>query len=229
MDKEKFLPCFYDQELREKLWGLFNSVGDDAQKFAEVSNNWVEIKCVMAGCNEKWNLVKYNNNIYVEIQIVVDKNNMGVLFHEVFHSAFHKSPLWHSDDLHQNRYNGRGMWGEAFCDAFRYFMEEKLLDKDNQDKKSQFFENLTDCLTMSPEEIQDRFPAHNDSDHPGCHNLKFKIPTSIIIKKVNRDYGKFKNLWKELNEEYDRQSCDFLADYFNFRMKEEQKRLNCRR
>jgi len=208
MDKEKFLPCFYNQELREKLWGLFNSAEDDAQKFAEVSNNWVEIKCVMAGCNEKWNLVKYNDNIYAEIQMVVDKNNMGGLFHEIFHSAFHKSFLWHNDS----------MWGDAFCDSFRYLMEEKLL-KENE--RSKFFREMLKCLNLSPQEIQDKFPDDK------CHNLKYKIPSSIIIIKANNNYDGLKKLWDDLKKEYDKKQSAFLEEYFDFKMKEGLRRLDC--
>ena len=116
------------------------------------------------------------------------------------------------------------MWGEAFCDTFRYFMGEELLDKE-----SQWFKDMHRCLRISPEEIQDRFPNDNASDHRGCHNLKFKIPTSIIMKKVHENYGEFKNLWRELNERYDRQTNTFLEGHFDFKMKEEQERLNCRR
>ncbi|MCK4781418.1 hypothetical protein KAS79_00630 [Candidatus Parcubacteria bacterium] len=199
MQKENFLPCFYDPELRERLWYLFNYAEKEAQKFAEVNNNWVGIKCVMAGCAEKWNLVK-DNTIYAEIQIVVNENNMAVLFHEIFHSAFHKSFLWHKD----------GMWGDAFCDSFRYFMEEKLL---KEGERSKFFREMCECLNLNSQGIQDKF-----SDDK-CHNLKYKIPTSIIIKKVNRDYDKFKNLWNELKKEYDRKQSAFLEDYFEFEMK----------
>lgn len=39
-----------------------------------------------------------------------------MIFHEVFHSAFHGSPLWY--------YPENRKWGDAFCDAFRYLMEE---------------------------------------------------------------------------------------------------------
>ncbi len=219
MEKENFLPCFYDSELRERLWYLFNYAEKEARKFAEVDRNWIEIGEVINSENDK-------NSCDGKIFIKPKWDNLGVIFHEVFHSAFHKSALWYSDELHKSLPNDNGTWSDAFCDTFRYFMERELLD---EDEKSELFKNLKECLglDMTPDEIQDRFPNHNDPDHSGCHNLKFKIPTSIILKKANKSYGEFKNLWRELNERYDRQSAAFLEEHFHYKMREDQERLHC--
>lgn len=219
MQKENFLPCFYDQQLREKFWYLFNYTEKEARKFAEVNSNWIEIREVINSENDK-------NSCDGKIFIKPKWDNLGIIFHEIFHSAFHKSALWHSDELHKNLYNGHGALGEAFCDTFRYFLERELL---SEDEKSKSFKNLKECLglDMTPDEIQEKFPNSNASDHPGCHNLKFKIPTSIIIKKADKSYGEFKKLWKELNERYDKHSSAFLEDYFDFKMREKQEGLHC--
>ena len=133
MQKENFLPYFYDRELRDRLWFLFNRAETEAKKFASiVNNNWIEIEKVKNSEDNK-------NSCKGEIFIVSEWNNLGAILHEVFHSAFHRSALWQSDKLHKESYNGYGIWGDGFCDAFRYFLEKELL---NENEKSELFKNL---------------------------------------------------------------------------------------
>lgn len=214
MKKEIFLENFNSVELKEKLWDLFNRAEKKAKEsFSNGFNGWLEIRRVVV---DPENYCDCDKGI---IYLNPAMSNLGAIFHEIFHFVFHKSTLWHSDELHKNLHNSFGMWGDAFCDTFRYFMEEKLLDEKSRHK---WFGEMNQCLIKTPYEIQEEFSDDR------CHNLKYKIPTSIIIKKVKKNYDKFKNLWKELNKRFDRQSCNFLEDYFCFKMKEEQEKLGCR-
>ena len=120
MNYENFLTNCPDVNVRNKLWGLFNLSEPEAKWFGSLHNNWVEIPSVKHHPTEAvWD--------YGKIRIPAFENNLGALFHETFHSAFHQSPLWH------NKLNNEGgdSWGEGFCNAFRWFMETQLLKKNH--------------------------------------------------------------------------------------------------
>ncbi len=117
MDYENFLANCTDNNVRNKLWELFKISEPEAKWFGSLHNNWVEIVSVE---HHPKDAVWSSNG---KILIPAFPNNLGALFHETFHSAFHQSPLWH------NRLNNVGgdSWGEGFCNAFRWFMETQLL------------------------------------------------------------------------------------------------------
>ena len=191
MDNGNFFVGLNDINLRDKLRGLFNYAEKEAKSFTTNFNNWVPIKSVQSGGNE------WSPDGNIEINNPVEKkkiNDLGVLFHEIFHSAFHKSPLWSSN----------GEWGDPFCDAFRYFIAEKIYIKDKFYKKIRCEGYLKD----SPDEILRR--SRNK-----CWEIKYGIPAGKIICKAVT-YDGFKKLWEKLNQE---DKCS-LEDIFGFRMKE---------
>lgn len=118
MDYENFLVNCPDNNVRKKLWELFNQSEPEAKWFGSLHNNWVEIISVEHDPKE---CVWITNGKTAKIIIPAFLDNLGALFHETFHSAFHHSPLW------QNQLNRK--WGDGFCNAFRWFMETQLLKK----------------------------------------------------------------------------------------------------
>ncbi len=125
MKYSKFLPGVAEL-LRKKAWTVFKNAEREAKQIIDGHNTFVKIKGVNEGNKNTWE----ENGI---ITITVDRDDLGVIYHEVFHSAFHKSHIWQIDE------NGDKQWGNGFCDAFRYLMEQKyLLGKDESDFMKRF-------------------------------------------------------------------------------------------
>ena len=107
MDYENFLANCADNNARDKLWKLFKISEPEAKWFGSLHNNWVEIISIEQQPKDRW---------FPDGKILIKAlpDDLGALFHETFHSAFHRSPLWH------NRLNNMGgdSWGEGFCNAF---------------------------------------------------------------------------------------------------------------
>ena len=111
MAYSKFMVGCQDEAVRQRLWTLFSAAEKEAKRFAETPGHWVVLKeVVVVATGSIWTA---NGRIQLSPQC-----NPGTMFHEIFHTAFHKSVL------HQGSDEG---WGEAFCDAFRYMMEKQLL------------------------------------------------------------------------------------------------------
>ena len=106
-------------------------------------------------------------------------DDKGAIFHEVFHNVFHGSPLWKNKQNHE--------WGEAFCDAFRYFMEVK------HNKGSAWLKD-----------VNARLERGGKFDKPADWPL-------AIIRHCKRDYKKFREFWKERNE----RSGESLEEFFS--------------
>jgi len=191
MNYSDFLKTLADLTLRDKLWNLFLQAESEAKEFSSPNNRWIEIRCVgeaKPGESGVW-IPKPTDcpAEYAEIRVKPDDNDLGIIFHELFHSAFHESPLWKSD----NRWN----WGDPFCDAFRYFMEDRLLGR----APSEFLEQVMDYLSKTDEEIT------------RVNEFAYKGRASRILLKCSGDYGQFKSLWEYLNQK----SRLPLDEYFN--------------
>jgi len=164
-----FLKECRDERLRKRLWVLFQRAEEEARTFCDSGNCWIRILKVVECANASWSPDG-------TIKIPVSCGNLGVIFHEVFHSAFHCCPLWHV------RYNGNDDWGDAFCDAFRYFMEKRHLS-DSEDTK---------FLTDFKGKMNKPTDILGDHDH-------YQGRASRIVLKANREYDRFKHLWRERN------------------------------
>ena len=193
MAKTHFLTTVQDQDLREKLWGLFCKAEMKAKWFPISRNDWVEITSFIESSDTRWR--------DGQIEINPKWDDLGQIFHEVFHSAFHYSPLW--------RDSVNNSWGDGFCDAFRYFMEEKYLSD------SKWYANIGKYLTMSIDEIIEK-PTNMG------WKLEYCIPATRIINKANKNYEDFKKLWQELN----RRPNNPLEEYFDFPKRELRKKFN---
>jgi hypothetical protein len=107
-----FLPDCNNQSLRDELWagccrceGFFSSLG----------------------FNGTVAQVNVGNPVFIclppphRITIPVDSEDKGVLFHEMTHDLFHHSKF-HRNYWPLNAHDNE-LWGEAFCEAFRFLME----------------------------------------------------------------------------------------------------------
>ena len=155
--------------LRKRLWTLLQTAEHEAQSaLCGPQNTWIPISEVVEG-GPDWSEGG-------RITIPVSVNDLGVVFHEVFHSAFHHSPLWHDpNNCH---------WGDAFCDAFRYFMERCHLTG-----TSHFLQGMTAELGKADSQVK-------------VENDRYKGWASRIVIKCNQDYDRFKAIWIERNANY---------------------------
>ncbi len=121
MNYDSFLINCQD-DIRNKFWELFNQAEPEAKWFGNLYSNWVELISVESHVNNAvWSSYVIGEKTYAKITIPAELDDLGVIFHEIFHSAFHNSPIW------KNQFNNK--WGDGFCDAFRWFMETRLLKK----------------------------------------------------------------------------------------------------
>ena len=80
MDYSEFMTNCLDENLRGEYWKLFNLSEPDAKWFGSLHNNWVEITSVKHHPTEAvWD--------YGKIRIPASENNLGAIFHEIFHSS----------------------------------------------------------------------------------------------------------------------------------------------
>lgn len=128
------------------------------------------------------------------------EEEVGTLYHEVFHSAFHPSKL-------HNCVNG--IWGDPFCDAFRYYAESTL------NTEFQWHEKLTRYCNMSFNEVMNASCAKR-------HDQTYAYPASLIIKKVglDRQEESFFTLWREIHNMANKSSDFSLDNYFCYSIKE---------
>jgi hypothetical protein len=112
---------------------------------------------------------------------------LGALYHEVFHSAFHASPLHSGEDER---------WGDAWCDAFRYFHDAGFRAK------------IDLYCRMTFEQAR----SHGD----WSSDKVYAFPCSLIVKKCDRNYAELKKLWFQLCERRRVSRSDILADCFSY-------------
>lgn len=169
MNYSDFLPTSDDVELRKILWSLYCYAEKEAMAFCNPGNPWINIRFVReAKLGELdgfwvWHEIPAQ---WAEMGLRPKNEDKGIAFHEVFHSTFHESPLYYDPK--------NLLWGDAFCDAFRYFMEEiQLCGKSEwlRDFKAYF----------------GNFERQKGDNYRGWG--------SLIVSHCNRDYEEFKKFW----------------------------------
>ncbi len=120
----------------------------------------------------------------------------GTLFHEIFHTTFHKSLLRSGKDE---------AWGEALCDAFRYMMEKQLLPE----SRSDWFLKINKYMGMSYEQIM-------LSTADRGHDQKYGYPASLIISMAGKDPQEFQKLWFKLLQMRKESGVDILNNFFDY-------------
>jgi hypothetical protein len=175
MDFASFLPGFSDDASRTRLWGLFEQAEPQALRFA-LPGKWITITSVSAGPTDSWSDGR--------ITVHVNRDEPGVLFHEIFRSAFQQCRF----------HDGRGdeRWGDAFCDAFRYFMESQV----GLASGSPWFARMDSLCGRTLEAIL----ASPGSGGPmGVRRCGY--PASLIIARAGKDYARFRAIWFDLQEQ----------------------------
>lgn len=185
----EFLIHFTETEQKEKLKKYFDQSISLASRYHK---QFIPIVKVIKSESNNWGqdgTICFN-----------PRGEVGTLYHEIFHSAFHNSKL-------HNRINEN--WGDPFCDAFRYFAESAL------DTKFHWHEKLTQYCNKSFSEIM------NDSCDKS-HDQAYGYPASLIIKKAGFDTQEeiFLALWKDINNMANKASDFSLDKYFSYSIKE---------
>jgi hypothetical protein len=199
MKCEDFLSNCGDVNLRKKICRLFEYAENEAKWFGSLRDNWVEIVSAEGAAETKW-VPLSGHKAKILIQLEAEESYLlGGVFHEIFHSAFHDLPL--------SKYLGNYLWGDGFCEAFRYYMAKKnLLASDFMIKKFNEDSNKSDEEIISS--------GYKDWDIP------YGITAYRIIKGSKDDYGNFKTLWENLNED----KLVNLDKYFNFSLEDNLKK-----
>jgi hypothetical protein len=112
---------------------------------------------------------------------------VGGIFHELFHSVFHHSPLLQGRDEH---------WGDAWCDGFRYFHDPA-------------FRNRIDRYRRMTCEQARRAGDWN-------HDRQYAYPCSLIVTRCGTDFGRFRALWLEVCDRRRREGRDILGEVFGY-------------
>jgi hypothetical protein len=174
---EQFLPDTADTSRRQALWPLFHQAEAEAQAFAVPGDPWVPITRVEYGSER--HAGEWSTTGVIQMK---EGKDAGLMFHEIFHAAFHKSEF---NSSHTDR---DGTWNEAFCDAFRYFAERQLLSE-----RSGWVDKIDRMTTLTSEDAPD--------DGDGYSTRKYKYPASLIVKRAggpNGSLGTLRGLWYEL-------------------------------
>lgn len=187
MDYGQFLSEYEeDPRLRLKLWNLFQKAEEEAKRFPEKSGDWyeiVEVNC-LPGQGGAWKWDDAHRQAF--IQIVPRWDDLGTIFHEIFHSAFHNSLLHGKVGRAKEDYDQD--WGDPFSEAFRYFMEKRLLKY----VPSNWFDQMEKVCQMSFDQGLAEYAQDQELFK------KYRYPGSLIIKRANKDYDVFHNLWCQL-------------------------------
>jgi hypothetical protein len=125
------------------------------------------------------------NKARIELCFTAD---FEAVYHEIFHSVFHPSPLHAGSDKN---------WGEAWCDAYRYFHDPAFTDKIDRH-----------FLRRSYDEVKKNSGDWN-------HDKKYAYPCSLIIAQCG-DYAGFRRLWRELCQKREVSKKDVLTSYFSY-------------
>ncbi len=166
-----FLADSSDRARRERFWPLFHQAEAEAQAFATSREQWVPIIRVEYGAQGTASGDWTTSGV---IQMKPDKD-AGLMFHEIFHPAFHKS------EFHVSQDDRDGAWSEAFCDAFRYYAERQLLPE----PRSGWVRRLDRLTTMTESQ------ALADTSFS---RRKYTYPASVIVKRVGGPSGSMASL-----------------------------------
>ncbi len=178
MDYAKFLVNCNDNALRKAIWDLYQHV----EAFFQSLHFTMTIETVEEG-GPAYDAGKKR------IEIPVDADNKGVIFHETTNDLFHHS-VFHRTQNQVNAFpvgqddnpNFNESWGEGFCEAVRWLMESKFLP--------------------GSEWLTKKFPDEIKSD------LR-KQRAKQILDYFGWDLDSFVAGWKKLVKDYD-MTVDFL-------------------
>lgn len=179
-----FLPLT-EKSARARLWRLFVAAEQAARGFARQPAEWSEIRVVVESDRALW-------TVDGKIEIPMAEDPEGAMFHEVFHSAFHHSALHAGSDE---------LWGEAFCDAFRYVMERTLLPEPSDWVKRMDVHLAAPVAAATVGDDQARQYWH---------------PASLILRASSSSLEGLQRLWFRLLEKRQQVGGDILNEHFGY-------------
>lgn len=167
MDCAQFLGGCPIEARRRRLWEIFQEGCRWLEGFEEPFTEIVDVTCHPT--KNEWRAGGH-------ILLVVDDEE-GRILHELFHSKYDPSVL-HDGGSDEK-------WGDAFCDAFRYFASQKI--------------NLGDRWLAKIDEFS-RCDFHQVMERSGdpAHDKKYGYPASRIIAAVGSDWRRFPPYWNSI-------------------------------
>jgi hypothetical protein len=151
---------------RSRLWEVFT---DGLKWISDFAGPFTEIVDVTCSDKNEW---RPGGHILLNVD-----GDDGCILHEVFHSKYDPC-IFHDGDSDEK-------WGDAFCDAFRYFGSRKMHLCDPWLKKIEGFTGRT-------------FDEIMEESHDRNHDKAYGYPASRIIKKVGSEWKEFPEYWKRL-------------------------------
>jgi hypothetical protein len=204
MDYDRFLPnTALNGKSRSTLWAAFQAAEKEAKQFNPTQ--WYEITDVRGSQHSRlWHPDDGRKTAWIEI-IVPDKSDIhwgeaGGMFHETFHSSWHQCTLRPVEDD----------WGEGFCDAFRYFMEQRFC----LEPSTHWRLNIERLSALTPDEALGELARANREDIG--YNRDYGYPVGRIITKTRRDYGQFKALWFDAVARHSKSTKSVLNEMLGF-------------
>lgn len=167
---------FYNPPYNERAAKVFLNAEAEATRFCVGSNQFIPITNISQGSENTW-----NNGRNCRITLIGECNDLGVIYHEVFHSVYHGSSIWQIDETNENP-----RWGDAFCDAFRFLMHKNYKIAGTGDKH--FVTQFRKCLKMDDMNIT----AQDSYKELGSRIIKCLSPCPSL--------NRYRSLWHRLNE-----------------------------
>lgn len=163
MEYTHFLNGCLNEPRRARLWDVFQGGRHWIDEFTGPFTEIVEV--AQDPTRNTWH--------GGHILLVVDDED-GCILHELFHSKYDPSAIHDGATDEQ--------WGDAFCDAFRYFASRKLGITDRWVEKIAGFAkcNFDEIMAQSTD------PQHDK---------RYGYPASRIIASVGEDWQSFPDYW----------------------------------
>jgi hypothetical protein len=192
-----FLANADDEGRRQMFWSLFNKVEPEARAFPTSPDRWVPVIRVEYGVRGRVS-GDWSPSGVVQLK---PENDPGVMFHELFHPAFHLS------EFHPTHMDRDGAWSEAWCDAFRYYAEREFLPA----PPSAWVNRIDRLMGMTQAQIF----AEGD----GFAKRKYTYPASLIVKSLGGPSGSIatlRGLWRRLVAMRSQSGAPVMDDFFGF-------------
>ena len=191
MDYANFMAGHSDETRRQAMWDYFLVVERQAKTLEGARDRWKTIKAVTLGTTgPKW---------FPTGRLQLGETSApGTMFHEVFHNTYSGS------ELHAGQDNA---WSEAFCDAFRYMMEESILP----DPRTPWFKKVDQYSDLTYAQVMAK-SGDKSFDQKYCY------PASLIIHAANKNPREFYKLWFTLQKLRNEKNADILNEYFRYDM-----------
>ena len=166
MKWECFLAAWDNGSLRHELWPAFQEAEAEAKAAFHCLQWGAWHQPVQVIETDPGQSASYDYSTKT-MRIPRCPNERGAMFHEIFHLGSYCAPA--RSHTCEDTWSG---WEEAFCNAFRYFMELCYFDGT---------------------EWSQQVDARMEEDNAGPPNA------DPILRACSKDYERFKQFWSDLN------------------------------